>query len=114
MVNEKRLIYANALMEAFRSYMAERYDKEKCVSEENCKDCEKGCLWRKVVSAAPTVDAVEVVYGRWIPIANYVVCSRCGFEINRGEQNRTAFLIENRYCRYCGTNMDGEKDEKTN
>lgn len=60
MEKEKWLIDANALMDAFRSYMAERYDEEKCVSEENCKTCEKSCLWRKIVSAAPTVDAVEV------------------------------------------------------
>ena len=60
MEQEKRLIDANALMDAFRSYMVERYDKEKCVSEENCKTCDKSCLWRKIVSVAPTVDAVEV------------------------------------------------------
>lgn len=45
--NKKRLFDANALMDAFRSYMVDRYDKEKCVSEENCKTCENSCLWRK-------------------------------------------------------------------
>ena len=73
MANEKRLIDANALMDAFRNYMVERYDKEKCVSEENCKTCENSCLWRKMVSVAPTVDAVEVV--RCKDCVNY-----CGFE----------------------------------
>ena len=61
MVNEKRLIDANALMDAFRSHMVEKYDRNKCTLEENCKTCESGCLWRKKVSDAPTVDAVEVV-----------------------------------------------------
>ena len=61
MTNEKRLIDANALMDSFREYMVERYDREKCVAEENCKTCENPCLWRKKVSAAHTVDAVEVV-----------------------------------------------------
>ena len=61
MANEKRLIDSNALMDEFRNYMVERYDKEKCVSEENCKTCEKSCLWRKMVMSAPTVNAVEVV-----------------------------------------------------
>ena len=61
MANEVRLIDANALMDEFRNYMVERYDKEKCVSEENCKTCENSCLWRKKVMSAPTVDAVEVV-----------------------------------------------------
>ena len=55
-----RLIDADALMDAFRTYMVERYDREKCVSEENCKTCDKLCLWRSIVSVAPTVDAVPV------------------------------------------------------
>lgn len=50
-----RLIDADALMDAFRSYMAEKFDRERCVSEENCKTCERGCLWRKIVNNAPTV-----------------------------------------------------------
>ena len=55
-----RLIDAKALMDAFRTYMAERFDREKCISEENCKSCDRSCLWRSVVSVAPTVDAVPV------------------------------------------------------
>ncbi len=55
-----RLIDAKALMDAFRTYMAERFDREKCISEENCKTCDRSCLWRSVVSVAPTVYAVPV------------------------------------------------------
>ena len=55
-----RLIDAKALMDAFRTYMVERHDREKCISEENCKTCDRSCLWRSVVSVAPTVDAVPV------------------------------------------------------
>ena len=61
MANEKRLIDANALMDEFRAYMVERYDREKCFSEENCKTCDRPCLWWRKVNEAPTVDAVEVV-----------------------------------------------------
>jgi hypothetical protein len=61
MATEKRLIDANALMDSFRSHMVKSYDRNKCTLEENCKTCEPGCLWRKKVSEAPTVDAVEVV-----------------------------------------------------
>lgn len=115
MANEKRLIDANALMDAFRSYMVERYDKEKCVSEENCKTCEKSCLWRKIVTVAPTVDAVEVVHGRWIedyetfvqdngyesePIHTGFLCSVCG---------RHSCSIEP-YC-HCGAKMDGGNED---
>ena len=60
MANEKRLIDSKALMDAFRTYMVERYDRQKCVSEENCKACDKPCLWRSIVSVASTVDAVPV------------------------------------------------------
>ena len=59
--NKKRLIDANALMDEFRAYMVERYDREKCFSEENCKTCDRPCLWWREVNEAPTVDAVEVV-----------------------------------------------------
>jgi hypothetical protein len=61
MATEKRLIDANALMDAFRSHMVENYNRNKCTLEENCETCEPGCLWRKKVNEAPTVDAVEVV-----------------------------------------------------
>ncbi len=61
MANEKRLIDADALMDSFRRYIAERHDRERCVSEENCNTCERECLWRRVVKNAPAVDAVEVV-----------------------------------------------------
>ena len=122
MTNENRLIDANALMDEFRRYMVERYDREKCVSEENCKTCDKSCLWRKKVSAAPTVDAVEVVHGRWIelymgelkcPICDekvmcvgwltngkYNYCHNCGANVNR----RTL------RCDYCGTEYESPND----
>lgn len=58
---EQRLIDANALMESFRACLAEKFDSKKCVSAANCEACDRGCLWREVVSAAPTIDAVEVV-----------------------------------------------------
>lgn len=62
-----RLIDADALMDAFRRYMVEKHDSEKCVSEENCKTCERGCLWRKIVNNAPTIEAEPVKHGRWLP-----------------------------------------------
>ena len=112
MANEKRLIYANALMDAFRSYMVERYDKEKCVSEENCKTCENSCLWRKIVSAAPTVDAVEVVHGRFTNVQGLGDGTCVGFCSNcmtpHKANNLTALRIDYRHCRWCGAKMDGD------
>ena len=100
MANEKRLIDANALMDSFRAYMADRYDREKCVSEVNCKTCESSCLWRKIVAVAPTVDAVEVVHGRWRFRKNWdlFVCSECSHESSNYSN----------YCPNCGAKMDGD------
>ena len=59
-----RLIDANALKDDFRRYMADRYDGERCVSEENCITCGRVCLFQRTINNAPTVDAVEVVRGK--------------------------------------------------
>ncbi len=108
MANEKRLIDANALMDAFRKYMTDRYDREKCVSAENCKTCEPGCLWRKKVSEAPTVDAVEVVHGRWEKeFWHPYRCSCCG-KTALLEPNGEYYCTSN-YCPNCGAKMDGER-----
>ena len=110
MATEKRLIDANALMDAFRSYMVERYDSEKCVSDENCKTCEKSCLWRRIVSVAPTVDAVEVVHARWkngkcTNCTHYAEVQNIGFTCT-GEL-KVNYKHTN-YCPNCGAKMDGD------
>lgn len=48
----------------------------------------------------PTVDAVPVMHGRWIPVHSEIaVCSICG--------HVTGGLLTN-YCPNCGAKMDGE------
>ena len=61
------------------------------------------------VEAAPTVDAVEVVHGRWIEQEKYTFgtmydCSICGTRIldNGHPWN---------YCPNCGAKMDGGRDQ---
>lgn len=56
-------IEREALMKDFRTFMAERFDKEKCVSVESCKDCERKCLWHRVVEKAPAADVAPVRHG---------------------------------------------------
>ena len=106
-----RLIDADALMDAFRTYMVERHDREKCVSEENCKTCDKPCLWRSIVSVAPTVDAVLVRHGHWI-MNEYdeLYCSVCGdiASLDSGEyfyRGKISF-DDSFYCPNCGAKMD--------
>ena len=104
MENEKRLIDANALMDEFRAYMVDRYDSEKCISEENCKACDSPCLWWRKVNEAPTVDAVEVVRGRWKRYidededVHYYTCSVCNYMA----------IPRYKYCPNCGAKMDGD------
>ena len=60
------------------------------------------------VESAPTVDAVEVVHGRWIEQEKYTFgtmydCSICG---NRILDNGHSW----NYCPNCGAKMDGGAD----
>lgn len=87
--SKKRLIDANAL-----------------IKEANA-DGAYGYVDAKQIADAPTVDAVEVVHGRWIdaypdiepnPMFMYGICSECGFE-----QAISKYL---NYCPNCGAKMD--------
>ena len=83
MANEKRLIDANALMEAY------------------LKEQKKPGIYSvaKIIMDAPTVDAVEVVHGRWIPHWGNTECSVCGY---------ITYLCGANYCPNCGAKMDGD------
>ena len=100
MANEKRLIDANALSDSkWWESLTDDFDKARA---------------RIIVMSAPTVDAVEVVHGRWEPHyetfdadmavgilgGNYQTgwqCSVCG----RYESSKEP------YCN-CGAKMDGD------
>ena len=96
MASEKRLIDANALK---RKTLVDRYTGEMFIYLEELDE-------------APTVDAVEVVHGRWVMtlytttskrgrvIANKkFACSVCGYGNGRKQSN---------YCPNCGAKMDGD------
>jgi hypothetical protein len=87
MATEKRLIYANETITAFTNWLTSRYD---------------GRMPRDIVAEIPTVDAVEVVHGRWI-VENEesIRCSECCF-------NRATIKMPMDYCPNCGAKMDGD------
>ena len=68
------------------------------------------------IEAAPTVDAVEVVHGRWEEMhyeggildgTNFDRCSVCGYErVFDDPEFKTVF----KYCPNCGAKMDGGAD----
>ena len=59
------------------------------------------------VEKAPTVDAVEVVHGRWELIekagVDYWCCSACG-----KIRSEYYYKPKDNYCPNCGAKMDGE------
>lgn len=68
------------------------------------------CVCELDAEDAPTVDAVEVVHGRWIEhieigaMNNYCECSACNW--------KTPFVIRTKkfnYCPNCGAKMDGDR-----
>ena len=91
MANEKRLVDANVLIRDLTAM--------KSVYDAIALD---GMI--KALNEAPTVDAVEVVHGRWdektTPYWHLIhVCSICGFE-------KVTDHVFN-YCPNCGARMDG-------
>ena len=93
MVNEKRLIDANAL----KKHMCFKCNDE--YSDEPCEPSD--CVFFNAINDAPTVDAVEVVHGRWEePYPLYLVCSECGTAYVKYEKYN--------YCPNCGAKMDGD------
>lgn len=99
MANEKRLIDANALIE--------EYDRVHIGEPGKA---------RKLIADAPTIDAVEVVHGRWEEMhyeggildgTNFDRCSVCGYErVFDDPALKTVF----KYCPNCGAKMDGGAD----
>ena len=104
MANEKRLIDANALMESI-------YDTEYSI----CCPLDEVS---GVINDAPTVDAVEVVHGRWLydSGSGKYFCSECDKNALSFRQETIdgtgelfqVFLTD--YCPNCGAKMDGDVD----
>ena len=101
MATEKRLIDANALMDKLEDLKSVLYGWE---------DYNTGvdsAVYK--VENAPTVDAVEVVHGRWIDDGGLdedgngqYRCSCCGV----GEKHNPTVTVS--YCWNCGAKMDGD------
>ena len=75
----------------------------------------KGRPIRRVIDEAPTVDAVPVVYGRWVAYpdeyqicATEFVCSNCNTSfVNSELASDNDFLEMMKFCPHCGAKMDG-------
>ena len=107
MATEKRLIDANALTKAHCEGCATDI-QEMCKTDPVCASM----MW---VVEAPTVDAVEVVHGRWkahkpdcLGHADSFVCSHCRDIVYTDYSMKEC---EYNYCPNCGAKMDGDGNE---
>ena len=98
--NKKRLIDANEPINAFK-----RYAKNHPNATWNAFGIEE------VLNSAQTVDAVEVVHGRWIyeeePDGDNNIQARCSVCF-AGDKHATALMHKVPYCWRCGAKMDLE------
>ena len=102
MGSEKRRIDANALI------------------AEICKDCGNGCdlvddycILAGEIMKAPTVEAVEVVHGRWVWISDSVVsCSQCNRDFYSDDDVNAGITWF--YCPNCGADMRERETEDDN
>jgi len=92
MATEKRLIDANAL-------------KERAIRVSTVKEhCYMKAVGTHEIDKAPTVDAVEVVHGRWEKSEpGYSICSHCKADV-------AIFSGHKNYCPCCGAKMDGDTE----
>lgn len=84
-------------------------------SDEPCEPTD--CVFRNAVKNAPTIDAVQVVHGRWEdryggryanPVYDCSVCKNAALgKLKRDELGTTRFVQElSAMCPHCGTEME--------
>ena len=112
MANEKRLIDANALRKRMFSYYS-------CVDENSSKEYYKGetlmsyevaDMIEDCIDNAPTVDAVEVVHGRWIAVPSSDMMTGKAYKCSECNKMRYGSFMPN-YCQICGAKMDGGNED---
>ena len=103
MANEKRLIDANALLATL----------EKIADEDETPFFHLDEIADEIMDA-PTVDAVEVVHGKWMLEQDYgdgtadYKCSNCEYDDNFFTKTLEIYI---KYCPYCGAKMDGGNED---
>ena len=104
MTNEKRLIDANALFKAIKSF---RWFGN---TPPNTLKLMFDYL-RIIINEQPTVDAVEVVHGEWSTIEDDycgLVALHCSVCNNEWWFEEDAPIKHYHYCPNCGAKMDGD------
>ena len=110
MADKKRLVDANELEAHFHeTKMIEIFPYWKELSFETQSELVKfGKALKEMMQNAPTVDAVEVVHGRWVDEYPHVRCSECNAEWFNCRTDNEPMLFY--FCPNCGADMRGKKD----
>ena len=97
MATEKRLIDANAMREDWltNGENEDVYDTNAILDS---------------IDAQPTVDAVEVVHGRWIHVPSSDMMTGKAYKCSECGKMRYGSYMPN-YCQVCGAKMDMEVDK---
>ena len=109
MVNEKRLIDANPIVQFIMDGL-NNPDKMKALGHDAIEILAE-------IEFAPTVDAVEVVHGEWIYENGEWVCSVCKepalyeVQVYGGGNYKDCDLVRSNYCPNCGAKMDGGNED---
>lgn len=115
MANEKRLVDADLLLQWVEKLEAYNMGRTSCLKKP--KGLTPECV-RHMICTMPKVDAVEVVHGHWVSLADCsnagVYCSVCHKKVYKEDYdwcNRKNKLRSN-YCPNCGADMRGTTDGK--
>ena len=101
MANEVRLINVNEAIEKINCLCVDSNDN--WIGTDNQSFIDHADVI-DILSDMPTVDAVEVVHGRWIvDDSGVIICSECGAEHEWQDYRAT-------FCEDCGAKMDGDVD----
>ena len=108
-MSDKRLIDANALKKAFSTDM-------RIVLFDGTRMGAGGFLIQRyqvvgLIGEAPTIDAVPVVHGRWVMMAGFPACSKCGCSPADWEAKPDNPEGYPPYCHSCGAKMDGGAED---
>ena len=95
MAKKNRLVWTDDVMSFLCKRCNEMYPDEPCEHSD--------CLMIEELDKCKTVDAVEVVHGRWKYGTRSAVCSECGFERHLDDNFGAAIA-----CPNCGAKMDGD------
>jgi len=108
MATEKRLIDANAFkiyLEEIRQEMLEENTMSSDFAAEVIETVQDEYLQN-----APTVDAVEVVHGRWVAVPSSDMMTGKAYKCSECNKMRYGSFMPN-YCQNCGAKMDGERKD---